>query len=892
MPSLFLQILNMSLTGALMIFAVLILRLLLKRAPRIFSYGLWAVVLFRLLCPISFESGFSLLGVLNAPTAETGVVKYISDTAENAVTIGSTQTYQGEIISDFEPEQNTVMFEQKTGIEEGAFSMGTLHVLLPAMATVWLIGVIVMLLYGAISYGRLSFWMRIEKKKEENGVNPNYNKQRPTGDAPEKKAGRQMTNIQICRTAAASTPFVLGLLKPCIYLPDDLPEKNQEYILLHERIHIRRGDHLTRAAAYLALCLHWFNPLVWVAFFISGRDMEMSCDEAVIRKIGNRVKKEYSTSLLSLASGQRITAGIPLAFGEADPKSRIKNVLRYKKPAFLLVLIALLVCVLAAVFLLGNPRRTVQDQLFYGVVMESEEFGGNVVLVPQLGEMRIPEAEKVSPYIEIDFNGLEPGHLVRITFSGEEEVGILETYPGQFSRAADSIEIMGVGFVMQNVFDDKYSFGIPLGMAEEAEAGDTLRIYHSVLEDGADLQENYRLYLLDSPDKIRKELVAETQVSDVDPENCDIWVTLSGEEVNTFLSEFGFGVSCELEKAAAQETSEQSRQAEGAVREETTGNSSDKTEEVKDLSREMMLSGEVPDGTYWVYARSISRSIRCFDVCAMTDALPGDVPVLSPVFSNDCVFYVNREMDSIRFEKISFDEFADLFPDYSASAVLDVPVRCVFRDGLITEASLMSSHLGQGISYQAISSDGTSWIEDICRMKNETLDEILTESYKLIRTEEADVSDVPGIERIEIYKGNTGDGGNSGVVLIYDANGNLLHIEYANHARAGWNNVYVGELDGTPYLMNMHIEDRGEYGGYQYQVFRLGEDGELQQIAGSDFEWGIGSTRYDDGLFHQWADKLEYYLSNSHLLLSSQGGEIHTDAVSEADKYNYETLHR
>lgn len=868
--SLFLQILNMSLTGALMILAVLMLRLLLKRVPRIFSYGLWAVVLFRLLCPISFESGFSLLGVLHAPTAETGVVKYISDTAGNMETFGTaqTQTNPNGIVSDFETGQNTVMPEQETGTGEGAFSMETLRALLPVMAMVWLAGVFVMLLYGALSYGRLSFRLRAAKESGENGVNQDCVGQSMDGNVSENKTGGRMAYIRIYRTDVVSTPFVLGLLKPCIYLPDDLPEKNLEYILLHERIHIRRGDHLTRIAAYLALCLHWFNPLVWLAFFISGRDMEMSCDEAVIRKIGNRVKKEYSTSLLSLAYRQRITIGVPLAFGEADPKSRIKNVLRYKKPAFLLVLIALLVCVLAAVFLLGNPRKIVQDQLFYGVVMESEEFGGNVVLVPQLGEMRIPEAEKVSPYIEMDFNGLELGHLVRITFSGDEEVGILETYPGQFSRTADSIEVMGVGFVMQTMPDGKYRFGVPLGMVGEAEAGDTLRIYHSVLEDGADLQENYHLYLLDSPDKIRKELVAETQVSDVDPENYDIWVTLSSEEVNTFLSEFGFGVSCELEKAA--------------------GNSSDKTEEIKDLSREMVLSGEVPDGTYWVYARSIARSARCFDRYAMTDGLPDDEPVLVPAFSNDCVFYVNREMDSIRFEEIDFDEFADLVTD--GTAWLNVPVRCVFRDGLITEASLMSSYLGQGISYQTISSDGISWIEDVCKMEDNTLDEMLTEFYKLIRTEEADVSDMPGTERIEIYLGNIGDG-DSGVILIYDVNGNLLHIEDAHHARAGWNTAYVGELDGTSYLMSMHIEDREDYGEYQYQVFRLGEAGTLRQIAGSDFQWGE-SIRYDDGLFHQWADKLESYLSGSHLLLTSQDGEMRTDAVSEADKYNYETLHR
>lgn len=157
------------------------------------------------------------------------------------------------------------------------------------------------------------------------------------------------------------------------------------------------------------------------------------------------------------------------------------------------------------------------------------------------------------------------------------------------------------------------------------------------------------------------------------------------------------------------------------------------------------------------------------------------------------------------------------------------------------------------------------------------------------------------MERLEIYRGNLGDG-DSGVLLFYDAAGRLLHIETAHCARAGWANLYVGELDKTPFILNVHIEDRDDYGEYWYQVYRLGETGTLQQIAGSDFVWRSDIRSYDDGLFHEWADRLERYLANSRLLLSTQEGELRTDNmsednmseddVSEADKYNYETLRR
>lgn len=303
-------IFNMTMTASLCILAVFAIRLFLKKAPRVFSYALWSVVLFRLLCPISFESVLSLIPSTRVvePTGQTGLPFQVStnvpaiDTPVNNY-LGN-HYYEGVTVPE-------------------SFSLDVSLIL----AWVWLAGCVFLLGVSLISLFRLRKKLRGAVWEEEN----------------------------IYHASGLETAFVLGMFRPKIYLPEGLSEKERRYILLHEQTHIRRKDYLIRLAAFAALCLHWFNPLVWLAFFASSRDMEMSCDEAVLKKLGNEVKKDYSTSLLSLASGRRWVGGTPLAFGEGDTKSRIKNVLSYRKPAFW-VLIAAVIAVAAAVFLLAaNP---------------------------------------------------------------------------------------------------------------------------------------------------------------------------------------------------------------------------------------------------------------------------------------------------------------------------------------------------------------------------------------------------------------------------------------------------------------------------------------------------------------------------------------------------------
>lgn len=241
------------------------------------------------------------------------------------------------------------------------------------------------------------------------------------------------------------------------------------------------------------------------------------------------------------------------------------------------------------------------------------------------------------------------------------------------------------------------------------------------------------------------------------------------------------------------------------------------------------------------------------------------------------------------YSPVSFDKFADLITQ--SARVVNPPVFCEVENNLIVRADLESGYYMNGFTYaRPVGSEWDSYAENAGDGLSLTKEEVLDNYYTLSKTETADISDATGMEEIEIYTGDIGDGA-SGVVLFRDAAGNVLGTEFAHISRAGWNNIYIGEAEGMGYILTVHIEDRDTYGNYGYQVYRLGEAGEIRQIAGSSFDFG-DPYRYDDEMFHAWADNLAYYLENSHLVLSSQDGEIRTERVSEADRYNYETLKR
>jgi beta-lactamase regulating signal transducer with metallopeptidase domain len=299
----------MSLTGAFVIAAICLARPALKKAPKIISYSLWAVAGFRLVFPFSVESVFSLIPFkaqsipMDVNLQSVSLIDSGIPIVDNAVNGAA---------SYFVPVYAIHRF-QLMWTDIGAW--------------VWVIGAALMALYGVASYLRL-------KRKMASAIRVEGN---------------------IYETNAVTSPFVLGVFKPKIYLPLDLSGQERNYIILHEQTHIKRKDHIVKFAAYFILCLHWFNPLAWVAFLLMGVDMEMSCDERVLKEMGGETKKDYSLSLLALNS--RPPAGTlgpaarwPLAFSEGGLKGRIKNVLNFKKSSRVIVIAAI---ALAAVLSVG-----------------------------------------------------------------------------------------------------------------------------------------------------------------------------------------------------------------------------------------------------------------------------------------------------------------------------------------------------------------------------------------------------------------------------------------------------------------------------------------------------------------------------------------------------------
>ncbi|MEL7564283.1 MAG: M56 family metallopeptidase [Dehalobacterium sp.] len=332
--TLFPKILNMSLTAGIVIVLVLLARLLLRKAPKIFSYALWAVVLFRLLCPVSFSSDFLLLGVFHSPTVTDGSITYIPTDIVHMATPQVDLPLPGvsDAINDTLP------------YGEEQLAADPLEWPMAAATMLWLFGIAAMLIYSSVSLLLLH----------------------------QKLIGAVRLRKNIYLADHISTPFVIGVIHPKIYLPSTLSERERDYIILHEQTHIRRLDHITKLVSFLALTLHWFNPLVWVAFILSGKDMEMSCDEAVLKKMDKDIRADYSASLLSLATGRKIIAGTPLAFGEGDTKSRIKNVMDYKKPAFWVLIICVVAVITLCALLLFNPK---QDSNLFNLNQDNNLFG-------------------------------------------------------------------------------------------------------------------------------------------------------------------------------------------------------------------------------------------------------------------------------------------------------------------------------------------------------------------------------------------------------------------------------------------------------------------------------------------------------------------------------------
>lgn len=299
MNQILISVLNMSLTGTFVIAAIMLARIPLKRAPKIISYVLWAVAGFRLLIPFTVESVFSLIPFSAKPIPP--------DIA--APLAAQPQFYQGTGIA-----AGNVIGTASDVILNETSPVNPVQALLAAGVWVWVAGVIAMLAYSIISLVLLK---------------------RGLSDA-------RLVGENVFEADNLRTPFVVGVFRPKIYIPAGLSDEEKRYVILHEQTHILRRDHLAKMLAYVILSVHWFNPLVWAAFLLMGADMEMSCDERVLKQLGGDIKKSYSLTLLSFATGKRIIAGSPLAFGEGGNmlKERIGRVLRFKKRSRIVIIAA------------------------------------------------------------------------------------------------------------------------------------------------------------------------------------------------------------------------------------------------------------------------------------------------------------------------------------------------------------------------------------------------------------------------------------------------------------------------------------------------------------------------------------------------------------------------
>ena len=312
MNELFLKIINMSISASWLVLAVLILRFVLKKAPKWVNILLWGIVAIRLICPFSFESTLSLI-----PSAETIPLNIGMDTTP---TINSGISAINNAVNPIISQSNTPM--------AGA-SVNLLQITIGIYEYIWIFGMIALALYTAISYWRL-------RRKVDTAV-------------------RYKDNI--FQSENVSFPFVLGIIKPRIYLPFKMNGQYLEHVVAHEQAHVCRKDHWWKPLGFLLLMIHWFNPLMWLAYVLLCRDIELACDEKVIKELGNEQRGDYTQALVACSVNRRMIAACPLAFGEVSVKERVKSVMNYKKPAFWVIIISVIVCVGVAVCFLTNPKQ-------------------------------------------------------------------------------------------------------------------------------------------------------------------------------------------------------------------------------------------------------------------------------------------------------------------------------------------------------------------------------------------------------------------------------------------------------------------------------------------------------------------------------------------------------
>ncbi len=336
MEKLFFELLNMSITASILVVVIIALRLILKRVPKAIMCVLWAFVAIRLVCPIAIESNFSLM-----PEREVIPKQTVSVQEDKPISESNTNINNIVINNDKNSDKNTVIesnpivedkhTDSKVDAPDEVKETPTVsksEIFISIASKVWIVGIIAMVIYAGVSYIRL--YIRI------------------------REAVQYKDNIWLCDNV--SSPFILGLIRPRIILPSNINDNEMVHILAHEQSHIKRLDHLWKPLGFILLAIYWFNPFIWVAYILLCKDIEMACDEKVVKGMDLDGRKEYSSVLFEYSVSRKMITACPLAFGETSVTSRIKSVLSYKKPTFWVILVAVIVCAGVGVAFLTNPK--------------------------------------------------------------------------------------------------------------------------------------------------------------------------------------------------------------------------------------------------------------------------------------------------------------------------------------------------------------------------------------------------------------------------------------------------------------------------------------------------------------------------------------------------------
>ena len=405
------KLLNMSITAMWLILAVIILRAILKKAPKNINLIMWALVGFRLVCPFNFESMFSLI-----PTAET-IPGNIQATSSPSINTGIDAI-------------NEIVNPAISELSEMPYSIGynPIDMLLKISFLVWVAGIAVMLVYSAVSYLKLHRMVRASIR---------YN-----------------DNIYLCDNI--KSPFILGIIRPRIYLPSDINANQINPVIAHEKAHIRRFDHILKPLGFAVMSIHWFNPLVWIAYSLFCRDIEYACDEKVIKDMESEEKKTYSEALLSLSISKRNLAVCPLAFGEISVKNRIRSVLSYKKPTLWIIIISVIALAGVSIGFMTTPKNNSIDGYHYIDKYFYQDIIGEDRANTELRDYRYRIGDDMIItrfYGDGTGNATVLGVLVKENINDHELDLILATLPSKYKKNQISET-----YVTSGPYTDKYIF--------------------------------------------------------------------------------------------------------------------------------------------------------------------------------------------------------------------------------------------------------------------------------------------------------------------------------------------------------------------------------------------------------------------------------------------------